>query len=132
MSQEGILVLGLARMCLRAEDYARHHLILARCQVVLVPTDQHKRTFAGLCKIGEDYRYRRPQAGIMPHILRLEQTRELGFRFIGAPHKPIAADGTPLVLRAEYDKQGCVLTADTGYPHHEWEATGAFAFLVGN
>ncbi len=116
-----------------------HRLVSGQTyRVVLVPGSEiensSERATQNLLALGERYGYLRPQAGIIPRLrerLTDKQLEELGWWYIVALHQPIIdTGGSPGVLGLSRDGDGRRVDAGWDSPAHQWDAEGAFAFLV--
>lgn len=92
------------------------------------------RTTDALRKRGLEFGYQKPPAGIMPRIrasVSDKQMEEMGIWYIAALHDPIKdSDGNPRVLDSDRNVAGLWLGAHWARPGAQWDACGAFAFLV--
>lgn len=126
----------------KADGYDKNHTLSAGqwYKVVLMPTREIKcnsnRTTNALRKRGiEKYQYKKPLAGILPHICKLvlldKRMEEMGFQYIAVPHNAIKdCDDNPSVLYADRRDDGLWLHTHWVRPDDHWGGSGAFAFLV--
>ena len=139
----GFRVSDWAKSCLtstKGDGYdAKHRLKDGRTyKVALVPGKEIKRdadrTTEALRKYAQRFGYEKPLAGIVPRIREAvsdEVMEKMGFWYIAGLHDPIKDSvGDPHVLRAFRSDGGLWLGASIDLPDFQWNAYGAFAFLV--
>lgn len=103
-------------------------------QIAFVPTKDvgGRYTTAEGREYGSSFRYEQLLPGAVPRIRELvsdEQMKEMGFKYIAAPHDPIKDSFGAFVLGAYRNDGGRWLDVCSGHHDYRWDNSGAFAFF---